>query len=549
VSRASEGGAAGGLTTARAMALVVVATFAAYWNSFAGAFQFDDYNVIVDNPAVANIAAWWQNMPGIRPLLKLSYAANNAAGGLFGFHAVNLALHAGNALMVYALARQLLGDGAPARQRAGLVTQIAAPGVTLPGVPSSPLLSDRHGAFFVAPRVALLAALLFAVHPVQSEAVTLISGRSMSLMATFYLGSILLHLAGRQWLSLLAFACALAVRETAITLPLALLLVDRQCAAAGSGAVAGSGSAPAQRVAPKIAPIAAADQAQRLPQLLARGRAHWLLAAVAVFAMLLLPMYQTLAGVSLKTRALADNLVTQSAALPYLLGQWLWPLALDADPLLPVFSEWSSFWIGSVVLCLGVGGCGLVAWWRAPAGSAAGWFGFATVWFAVHLAPTNSLLPRLDVANERHLYLAGAGLALAVALTLTSAFADIAARIAHRARIGRGAAGRRLGVAFAALLVVALVVLTQQRNEVYRSEVAFWQDIARKNPLSARAHNNLGYALAQAGDVAAALGAYDAAIRLQPADYKPRLNRRALCRADAARLPAGSCSAAAESVE
>ena len=51
-----------------------VAVLLAYFNALTRVFQFDDYNVIVNNPAVHSLAAWRDSMPGIRPLLKFSYA-------------------------------------------------------------------------------------------------------------------------------------------------------------------------------------------------------------------------------------------------------------------------------------------------------------------------------------------------------------------------------------------------------------------------------------------------------------------------------------------
>ena len=90
-------------------------------------------------------------MPGIRPLLKLSFAANHALGlGLAGFHAVNLAIHAASALLALALLRRVAVPHRRGRRRSAR----AAP---------------------------LLGALLFALHPVQVEAVTYVSGRSASL--------------------------------------------------------------------------------------------------------------------------------------------------------------------------------------------------------------------------------------------------------------------------------------------------------------------------------------------------------------------------------
>jgi len=74
----------------RSAAIVLfVAVCAAYFNSFGGDYQFDDYNVIVNDPSVASLGAWLQAQPSIRPLLKLTYTLNNISHlGLYGFHVV-----------------------------------------------------------------------------------------------------------------------------------------------------------------------------------------------------------------------------------------------------------------------------------------------------------------------------------------------------------------------------------------------------------------------------------------------------------------------------
>ena len=79
----------------REAALLLGATLLAYATSFAGVFQFDDFWAIVNEPTVQSVLAWWHSLPGLRPLLKLTYAVNHQSGfGLAGFHAVNLAVHA-----------------------------------------------------------------------------------------------------------------------------------------------------------------------------------------------------------------------------------------------------------------------------------------------------------------------------------------------------------------------------------------------------------------------------------------------------------------------
>ena len=85
-------------------ALIVGAVAVAYANALGTGFQFDDFNVIVDEPRVRTVAAWWASMPGIRPLLKLTYALNFTIGSApIGFHAVNVAIHAVSSCLVFAL--------------------------------------------------------------------------------------------------------------------------------------------------------------------------------------------------------------------------------------------------------------------------------------------------------------------------------------------------------------------------------------------------------------------------------------------------------------
>ncbi len=96
------------------------------------------------------------------------------------------------------------------------------------------------------------------------------------------------------------------------------------------------------------------------------------------------------------------------------------------------------------------------------------------------LAPTNSLLPRLDVANDRQLYLAMIGPAWWLAVQLVSWHP-------HRAA---------LRPTVIALMLVALSWATYQRNQIYQTEVSFWEDTAARNPDNSRAANNLGMAYA-----------------------------------------------------
>lgn len=416
--------------------LLLAAALAAYANAFYGSFQFDDFNVIVREAAVHSVAAWWDSMPGIRPLLKLSYALSwSAGGGTLAFHAVNIALHAANVLLVWAILRQLW---------------------------------DRMGVA-QARMAAFAGALLFALHPAHTEAITYISGRSVSLMAFFYLASVLAYLRGAaRWLSPALFLAALAAKEVAVTLPAALLLCE------------------------------ALDLRRpfELRAALRRQALHWLVLAIGIALMAGLPRYRELLETSLALRGLREQLALQAAAITRHAGVLVLAVPPNIDPAVPFVPAL----IGWAILAAIAVGLALLR--RQP------WHAFALLWFFLHLAPTNSLLARADAVNDRQLYLASIGpLVLAgLALALLPRWRAVAM------------------VAVAAVLGAATIA----RNQDYRSEVALWSDTTRKSPGSARAWNNLGYAYQLEGRREEARAAYGRALALDPEDIKARVNLRGL---------------------
>ncbi len=440
--------------------LLVGAVFVAYLNAFQGDFQFDDYNVIVNNPAVHSLSAWFADLRGIRPILKLTYALNWTSGlGIFGFHLFNVAVHAVNAVMVYLLLRRLAGGES-------FVENTAA---------------DRRPGnnlyFYQRPPWELFAAMVFAVHPVQTEAVTYISGRSMSLMACFYLGSLLAYIRGRErgsgvWLYLVSpglFVLALLTKETAVTLPAALLLWE----AAGR------------------------SRRESVRSILRAQAGHWavLLAGFALLAVH--PGYTAFLSSNFAIRGPSENLLGQIDGVSYLLSRLVWPVSLNIDPVFPAASGWTWGLAGKALVLGSLLTAGTWSLRRRP------WLGLGILWFFLHLLPTNSIVPRLDVANERHLYVAGLGLFFAAAVQLR----EWSLRLAPGRRIVRAAGG--------AILIV-LGLLTVLRNHDYRSEIALWESSVRADPLNARAFNNLGHSYALAGESEKAGRAYREALRLHP---------------------------------
>ena len=412
---------------------LALAAALAFLPSLAGAFQFDDYNVIVNDPAVHSWQAFLERATGVRPLLKASYTLNWTLGsGAWAFHLFNVAVHAVNTVLIYAVGREMCRRW------------VAAPLGQAP--------------FF--------AALLFALHPVQVEAVTYVSGRSSSLMAAFYLGAVLVYLRGGHWaLSGLLFVLATATKETALTLPAALLLLEV------------SSKKPNFR----------------------RQAVHWALAAAAIAFILVNARYRELATFGFTQRGVAENLITQVGGVSYLIARLLGLQGPNIDPALPVLGAWSPVLVLQAGLLGALLALGIAQLRPRP------WLGAGLLWFFLHLAPTNSLIPRLDVANDRQLYLACWGLFLALAVQLNG--------------------WRRMALA---PLVAFCLVGSVARQLDYTSEIALWEADARRAPWNARAHNNLGYAYQQAGRIADARRAYQAALLVDSRHARARMNLQLL---------------------
>lgn len=429
----------------RSFALLALATLLAHANGLLGDFQFDDYNVIVHNPAVHSLAAWWEGAFGIRPLLKLTYALNWISGvGVLGFHAVNLALHLANAWLVFLILLRF-----PGRNREWS---------------------------------ALAAALLFALHPVQSEAVTYVSGRSVALMAFFALLAWLAYVRGvegerRAWLWLLVpvlYAAALASKEVALALPCVLVLWERLAWGTGWKAIA------------------------------RRQFLLWLMTLSMLLLMLWHPRYGYLLEFSFDLRSAGENLVLQVEGVSHLLSRLVAMASLSIDPALPGAVEWDAGLAFKAALL--ATGLVVAGWWRR----AHPWLAFGVFSATLFLLPTNSVVPRLDVANERQLYLANVGLFFILAR-------------AGCACLDRWP-GRRMAGAALLVLLLGLGGMTHLRNRDYYTETALWQATVQVSPHNARAWNNLGHALMLEGRLPEARNAWRQALAIDPGYLKARQN-------------------------
>lgn len=421
----------------------------AWLPALAVVFQFDDYRVIVGDPAAQSLSVWAGELgTGLRPLLKLSYLLSwtLGEGAPWAFAACNLLLHALASALVWRLGERLFA-------LAGVEAQLRAP-------------------------AALIAALLFALHPLQTEAVSYLSGRSSSLSGLLMLAAVAAYdrqlRGGVAWLAPLLWLTALLVKETAAALPLALLAWD-----------------------------AMARPYERLRQRVARLWSYPLLLLAVALAMAD-SRYAGFFATSLDTRAPLDNLLQQLPALVWLLRGALLLRAPNLDPDLSAAGIDAGLLTAAALLLGLLSTALLLRRWRWPV--------FCAAWALIFLLPTNSLLARLDLANDRQLYLPMA----ALAWTLGWALAWLYRR------------WPQAGSVLIAALLLTLASLTALRNLDYRSETALWAATREHSPGKARVWSNYGVARWQSGDETEAARAFRTALERDP-DYLPaRRNLRRL---------------------
>jgi protein O-mannosyl-transferase len=411
--------------------ILVLAAVGAYWTSFPGTFVYDDYPLLLQEPRVTgdrfDYGAFVDHYGG-RPLTLYSFHLNHRwAGGSspLSYHAVSVGLHIVVALMVFLAIR-----------------------------------SWTEGLF-----VPFAAALLFAVHPAQTQAVNYVWSRSMLLMA-FFGGLALLTARRGPWVSLGAYQLAIWSRSEALVFLAPLLVLNRRLKVPGTV-------------------IACVNLA---------GLAYGLL-----------------------RHAPADLAWTHSSWLDYwaraLTSFWLyvrmmvWPSEFSIYHA-PPGAGWSTALpaafavIGFLMLVLL-----LLRRGHRPVALGLGWVG-------VFLVPS-LMVPNSDVFNESRIYMALAGFVFLAALTLerVGGWLDSLARAAKQGFGGGGGAWALVGV-----LAIGYLSVTIGRHETWRDEAALWREAVGRAGGMATPHYNLAVALSRRGEIAGARKSFETAVLLNPED-------------------------------
>lgn len=459
--------------------LLCLAGLLAYQSSFQGVFLFDDYSCIVQNESIRSLEstlhATRDQIPGglsRRPVGRWSFALNYALGGLnpWGYHATNLAIHLAAGLLLMGLVRRTLQ------------------------LPQMPATVAQH-----APWLAFCIALLWLVHPLQTESVTYIVQRLESLMAMFFLGSLYCLLRGATGGSPLWYLAAvvtglasIGTKEVGLMLLPVALLYDRL--------------------------FLATDWKQVFQH---RRWFH-----LAIFAATVLFVVVSIGRVPLRLQRTEkpgrvylsesdykvtswEYLRTQPEVLLHYGKLTFWPRDLCLDYAWPVARDvWAIYGKGAIILA--ILGTGAVLLRRRPATA------FLILSFFFVLAPSSSVVP-LHLAFEHRMYLPLAALISGVVIA--------GYRLAWHAEYQWGftQAGR---VAFAGVLLVAMLLgfATHQRNQLYHDPIAMWQDVLRVSPGNSRAHHWLATSLSEVGELERADEHFRISLELTPGNAERAYN-------------------------
>jgi hypothetical protein len=385
-------------------AAIVVLVVIAYANALDSSFHFDD-SAIFANPSIVSPGFGWDlfRLEQTRPLTYLTFHWNFLAGGQNPvlYHWINLLLHAANSILVLALARR-----------------------------------------YLRPLPAACVAMVFALHPIQTESVTYVFARSTLLCTHFALWTTWLFVRGKYAGSALLFGLSLLAKEETIALPGFLLLFELF-----------------ERRRPKAVYFAILFGLAAL----AASRLFYLIAAAP-----LAPGVGRVHGVST-----AEYLLTQFRVLWIYLRLMIAPIGLNLDRDVPVSKSLlhpATTLAGALALLMLVTALIWLAWRKQP----------AALWalgFFVLIAPSSSIVAQADMMYEHRTYLPMVCAVMALGYALL--------RIADK----------RLTVAVA-ILVPLMLGVTVSRNADWQNEKILWTDIAEKSPNKGRSWLGLAGAFA-----------------------------------------------------
>jgi len=481
--------------TAACLLLLLTAGILLYSNAINAPLQFDDTGYIKDDPGVHMIdldlgslkKAALEGLPRNRPVPNITFAINYYFGRLApaGYHWVNIIIHCLSSIFLFFFAKDTLLLYAQFRQ-----TNHTGLGNALN------FSTPKNTAAFIA----LFAAMLWLVHPVNSSAVTYIVQRMTSLAAMFYMLSLLLYVKGRKSQqpgnslkgrtiiffagALLTGICAFASKQNTATLPLFILLYEWVFF-------------------------------QQLKPIQLKNLKVFVAFAVIVFAAAGLyylgadPIERILNGYARRDFTPSQRLLTEFRVVIYYIGLLVFPGAsrfiLDHDyplshSLITPFPTLIS--LAAIIALTSL------AFYRPRHHTL---LFFAVLWFFGHLMIESTVIP-IEIIYEHRNYLPLMMPCLLVAL--------YAYKLLQKYKW--------LYAGILVLVIISLGTQTWQRNAIWQDPVVFARDGASKAPNKFRPRHNLGVNLKDQGRMAEAITVFNQAIEIEPRNPEKK-SKKAQC--------------------
>ena len=449
------------LTPVLIIILILLSSFAVYFNSMSNDFVYDDITQVWDNPWIKDIRhlpeifskSVWSFQTGseisnyYRPLMHTFYMFAYHIFGLnpWGFHLVNILFHAGVSVLVFLVTLRLLQKFQPFNADSYLI-------------PSS------------------ITALLFAGHPIHTEAVAWIAGLPDLSFTFFYLFSFyfyVLYRDGHKYsylLSVVSFSLAALCKEPALTLPIILIAYD----------------------------CIAKKPEDRLPERIRRYFPYLVVAGVY-----LVVRYHALGGFAPEKKyqelSIYQYAINVFPLFTQYLGKLFLPLNLNAFHVLhPISSLFEAKGFISLLITMAY----IISLFLALKKNKPVFFGLVLI--IVPLLPV-FYIPALgeNTFAERYLYLPSFGFVFLIALLLAWV------------RVNRPAV---VGILIATMIAIAGLysAATISRNTVWRNDYTLFTDTVRKSPDARMPRNRLGGVFFKKGRIDEAIEQYQIALRLDP---------------------------------
>lgn len=448
-----------------AVGIIIISAIAAFANSFKGKFIYDDENALLKN---THIRSLWplseaMSLPAMnkgltlsgRPILSLTFALNYklCQYNLWGYHLINFLIHIAAGLLLFGIIHRTL---------------------------CLPQFKDEFHSSSI--WISMIIAVIWLIHPLQTESVTYIVQRAESMMGMLFLLALYSAILGmttnrKKWYIVTFVSCALgmATKEVMVTAPVIIFLYDY---------------------------VFISQSFKNIFR-----KRLWLYPALAAtwsISIILIIMSKQMITEDVAKIGCFRYAIQQPASILHYLKMAFWPYPLIMDYGTPDRSLAVLIITNIIVTVLLI----VTAWaiYRKK------WFGFIASWFFIILAPSSSFAPTAQIVHDHRIYLPLAGI---IAIIVISAYQFRKKKLILQ--LGRPAANFLVFVS-AMMIIFTLIGMTNRRNEMYHNDIKFWQENAKIEPASLRAHSNLAHIFMLNGDYKDALVHYKGALAALPND-------------------------------